>query len=91
MDCHWHHRVDFPDYSEGKYGSCPAYATLVHSIQRCLEKLEQCILALEQEPHGHEEPTLSDSESEIDHLIIPCWPGTSVGTHRWHKTSNVWS
>ena len=23
----------------------PHYATLVHSIQRCLEKLEQCILA----------------------------------------------
>lgn len=28
-----------------------------------------------------------ESESAVDHLIIPCWPGTSVGTHRWHKTS----
>ena len=35
-------------------------ATLVCNAQRCLEELEQCILALEQEPHGPEEPSISD-------------------------------
>ena len=36
--------------------------TLIHSMQRHLEGLEQRILALEQELHGHEESSISDSE-----------------------------
>ena len=30
-------------------------------MQRCLEELEQCVLTLEQEPCGPEEPSISDS------------------------------
>ena len=41
-------------------------ATLVHNKQRGLEELEQCILALEQEPCGPEEPSISDSEVVSD-------------------------
>lgn len=40
--------------------------TLVHSMQRHLEELEQSILALDQEPRGHEEPSISDSEVVSD-------------------------
>ena len=40
--------------------------TLVHSMQRHLEELEQSTLALDQEPHGHEEPSISDSEVVSD-------------------------
>ena len=41
-------------------------ATLVHNVQRCLEELEQCTVALEQEPCGPEEPSYSDSEAVIN-------------------------
>ena len=41
-------------------------ATLVCNAQRCLEELEQCILALEQEPCGPEEPSISDSKVVSD-------------------------
>ena len=41
-------------------------ATLVHNVQRCFKELEQCILALEQEPHGPEEPSISDSKAVSD-------------------------
>ena len=43
-------------------------ATAVYNVQRCLEELEQCILALEQEPCGPEEPSISESQivSDID-------------------------
>ena len=41
-------------------------ATLVCNTQRCLDELEQCILALEQEPRGPEEPSISDSEAVSD-------------------------
>ena len=41
-------------------------ATLVCNAQRCLKELEQCILALEQEPHGPEEPSISDREVTSD-------------------------
>ena len=36
-------------------------AALEHGMQGGLEELEQCILALEQEPRGPEEPSISDS------------------------------
>ena len=41
---------------------------LLCNVQRCLEELEQCILALEQEPCGPEEPSISESQivSDID-------------------------
>ena len=35
-------------------------------MQRHLEELEQSTLALDQEPHGHEEPSISDSEVVSD-------------------------
>ena len=41
-------------------------AMLVHDVQRRLEELEHCILALEQEPRGPEEPSISDSEAVSD-------------------------
>ena len=40
--------------------------TLVCSVQRCSEGLQQRTLALEQEPRGTEEPTISDSEAVSD-------------------------
>ena len=39
---------------------------LVHDVQGCLEEIEQCTLALEQEPRGPEEPSISDSEVVSD-------------------------
>ena len=41
-------------------------AVLVHDVQGCLEELEQCTLALEQEPRGPEEPSISDDEAVSD-------------------------
>ena len=35
-------------------------------MQRSLDELEQCILALEQEPHDPEEPSISDSKVVSD-------------------------
>ena len=35
-------------------------------MQRCLEELEQCVLTLEQEPCGPEEPSISDGKTESD-------------------------
>ena len=35
-------------------------------MQRCLEELEQCVLMLEQEPCGPEEPRISDSKAVSD-------------------------
>ena len=40
--------------------------TLVCSVQGCSEGLQQHTLALEQEPRGTEEPTISDSEAVSD-------------------------
>ena len=45
-------------------------AMLVHNVQRCLEELEQHILALEQEPRGPEEPSKSDSEVVINRTLV---------------------
>ena len=39
---------------------------LVHDVQGCLEELEQCILALQQEPRGPEETRISDSKVVSD-------------------------
>lgn len=36
------------------------------NVQRDLEELEQCILVLEQEPCGPEEPSVSESEAVRD-------------------------
>ena len=50
----------------------------VCNLQRCLEELEQQILALEQEPRGPEEHSLSDSEVVSDsdderyETVAPC-------------------
>ena len=41
-------------------------AVPVCNVQRCLEELEQCILALKQENHGSEEASISDSEAVSD-------------------------
>ena len=45
-------------------------ATLLHNVQRCLKELEQCIVALEQEPRGPEEPSKSDSEVVINRTVV---------------------
>ena len=47
-------------------------ASPVLNVQGCLEELEQCILALEQEPHSPEEPNISDREAMI-RLWVPPW------------------
>ena len=41
-------------------------AAPVHNVQRCLEELEQYRLALEQEPHGPEDPSIFNSEMVND-------------------------
>ena len=41
-------------------------AILVHDVQRCSEELEQCMLALEQEPCGPEEPSICVRELVSD-------------------------
>ena len=41
-------------------------AAPVCNVQRCLEELEQCVLTLEQEPCGPEEPSISDSKAVSD-------------------------
>lgn len=66
MDCHWHHGVDFSDCPEGNMDNALIVAMPVHNVQRCLEELEQHILALEQEPRGPEEPSISDDEAVSD-------------------------
>ena len=38
----------------------------VHNMQRCLEELEQCTLALQQEPCGPEETSICDCEVVSD-------------------------
>ena len=43
--------------------SAPCSAALVHNVQR---GLEECVLALKQELHGPEDPSISDSEAESD-------------------------
>ena len=59
-------------------------ATLVCNTQRCLDELEQCILALEQEPRGPEEPSISDrqvaSDSDDEHheTVGLCLPARSA-------------
>lgn len=35
-------------------------------MKRCLEELEQCVMTLEQEPCGPEEPRFSDSKTVSD-------------------------
>ena len=42
------------------------WIVLVHDVQGCLEELEQCILALQHEPRGPEEPRISDSKVVSD-------------------------
>ena len=46
--------------------SCLCDAAPVYNVQRCLEELEQCVLTLEQEPCGPEEPSISDGKTESD-------------------------
>ena len=41
-------------------------AASVCNVQKCLEELDQCILALEQEPSGPEETSISDIEVVSD-------------------------
>ena len=41
-------------------------AVPVCNVQRCLKELEQRILALEQEPHGPEDPSIFNSEMVND-------------------------
>lgn len=41
-------------------------AVLVRDVWRCSAGLEQCILALEQEPCGSDESSISDSEAVSD-------------------------
>ena len=42
------------------------WIVLVHDVQGCLEELEQCILALQHEPRGPEEPRISNSKVVSD-------------------------
>ena len=76
MDFCWHCELDFPDYLEGEY-SVLRDAILVHDVQRCSEELEQCMLSLEQEPCGPEEPSIcvrelvSDGDDECYETVGP--------------------
>lgn len=53
-------------------------ARLMHQVQRCLGKPEPHVLALEQEPRGPGEPSLSDGEvvrggDEEGYEGVPAW------------------
>ena len=66
MDCRWHCGMDFLTTLKVNMDSALRDATPVHTVQRHLEELEQSILALDQEPRGHEEPSISGSEVVCD-------------------------
>ena len=68
MDCCWHSGVDFSDALKASMDSSLCDATLGHNVQRYLEEPQQHILVLEQEPHGPEEPNISESEPVSDQI-----------------------
>ena len=60
-DCRWHGGVDFPTALKVNMDSALRDAVLECNVQRHWEEPDQHILALEQEPHGPEEPSISDT------------------------------
>lgn len=58
--------VDFPTALKVNMDSTLRDAVLECNVQRHLEELDQHTLALEQEPHGPEEPSVSDSKAVRD-------------------------
>ena len=72
--CCWYHGWIFLIALKTKMDSILRDATLVHNVQRHWEELEQSILALQQEPHGPEEPSISDSEVGVVTMnIVRLW------------------
>ena len=63
MDCRRHRGWIFLAALKVNMDTALCDVTPVRNVQRCLEELEQRILASEQEPHGPEEPSVSDSEA----------------------------
>ena len=68
MESCWHSGVDFSDALKASMDSSLCDATLGHNVQRYLEEPQQHILVLEQEPHGPEEPNISESEPVSDQI-----------------------
>ena len=54
--------MDILDCPETNMDSALLDAVQVHKLQRWEEELEQCLGMLEQEMHGHEEPSTSNYE-----------------------------
>lgn len=65
-DCRWHGGVDFPTALKVNMDSALRDAVLECNVQRHWEEPDQHILALEQEPHGPEEPSISDTRAVRD-------------------------
>jgi len=68
MESCWHSGVDFSDALKASMDSSLCDATLGCNVQRYLEEPQQHILVLEQEPHGPEEPNISESEPVSDQI-----------------------
>ena len=66
--------MDFPTALKVNMDSALCDAVLECNVQRHWEELEQSILALQQEPHGPEEPSISDSEVGVVTMnIVRLW------------------
>ena len=79
MECHWHCGWIILTALKVNVDSALCDVMPAHNVQRHLEDLEQRILALQQEPCGPEEPSISDSEAVSDNddehyeTVGPCW------------------
>lgn len=84
MDCCWHHKVDFLDYSEGKYGSCPTLCYTGAQYSEKLGKTRKMYIGIRARTPWLEEASSSDSEMVSDgddehyeakvlRLQVPTW------------------
>ena len=71
-------------------------ATPVHNVQRCLEELEQCIVALEKNPMALKNPVtltvrrLLTVMVDVIRLQVPAWQQGSLCSRKW-SMSSLWS
>ena len=76
--------MDFPDYSEGKYGSCPALCYTGAQYSEMLGKTKAMYIGIRARTPWLEEPSSSDSEmvsvgddehyeTKVLRLQVPTW------------------
>ena len=84
MECHWHCGWIILTALKVNVDSALCDVMPAHNVQRHLEDLEQRILALQQEPCGPEEPSISDSEAVSDNddehyeTVGPCLEASPI-------------